>query len=869
MRDPATGIPGERRRDAWRPYPFARGRRAVAIATAASLVVVIAIWLVVSAIGTAVEASGLRNLLAPINSADSASGPVATGATAAAAGSAFDRVGDRLDQASGRIGRIKAYSVPFRLAPSLWGLLPVRGGDLSQLPRVIDYAGPTLVAARDLYDLADGARLVVSRGGASEASGNGPPSGIGASTVQAAASYAVANRDRLTESRDRLRVAAAIAQEVDRARLSPGVAVAFDTVETLRDAATTIVDVVIELEPAITGADRILTALRGTPGTVAPSEVSADNAEGRAGGATKQNTGGLAVDLGPIVEAASAFPRTADRLRGPAATIAPYAGRDPAEAQAILDYAARLSGPIAALLKSALDAGDLLGGGLPDDPESAAQLEGLLRAIEANASEAASIASTSELSGIAESLLDTASDRLRRIELAAVVARDLLGYDGGRTILVLGQDDEELRPSGGFIGSVWELEFERGQMAGSQVQSSYFVDEPIPLTDWMRAPGGFALSFDADVMPFRDQNWWPDFAYSAARLRETYERGQGARPHAIIAVNQHSLKAVLSATGPIQVSDGYAVDAQGLREFLREGIAPPGASVGPDLDPRRYAARLLGAGIIRRLVEGGGIDLTRLALNVSSTASDGDLLIEIGSEPGRSALRVLGWDGRLHPFSGDGWYWVDSNAYAGKISQDIVRAVHQRVEIAADGTSLDTLTVRYTNPFGGPGDCVQPASSTTPPCYWLFGRLLLPLRTELVDAPRFDIPPGAAGAQRALRGTQSNSSDAGAIREHLEAAALAAVPPGSNTEWTYTYRVPAASRQTEDGKWRYASRIERQPGMPPVEVVIEVSAPERACIVAIDGTSRSPITRATIAWPLTRDRDLTVDYTFDSDKCRP
>jgi hypothetical protein len=63
-------------------------------------------------------------------------------------------------------------------------------------------------------------------------------------------------------------------------------------------------------------------------------------------------------------------------------------------------------------------------------------------------------------------------------------------------------------------------------------------------------------------------------SYSAARLRETHERGQGSRPHAIVAVSQRSLKAILAAIGPIEIEGGLTVDAEGLRGFLREGIEP-------------------------------------------------------------------------------------------------------------------------------------------------------------------------------------------------------------------------------------------------------------------------------------------------------
>jgi hypothetical protein len=476
-------------------------------------------------------------------------------------------------------------------------------------------------------------------------------------------------------------------------------------------------------------------------------------------------------------------------------------------------------------------------------------------------------------------LLDSIGEQLQRISLSAAVARDLLGFDGQRLVLVLGQDDEELRPAGGFIGTVWALEFDHGRLASSRVQSSYAVDESIPLEQWMRSPAGFAMSFDADVIPFRDQNWWPDFTYSAARLRETYERGQGARPHAVVAINQRSLEAILSAIGPIEILPGRSVGAEGLRSFLRQGIEPaPGTVTPSDIDPRRYAAQLLGAAIIRRISEGGSLDLFRLALSLNRVTSEGDLLIDVEAAPARAALRELGWDGSLARFPADGWYWVDSNTYSPKISQQIVRAMRHSVEIQPDGSAINRLTVRYENPVdapeatpGGRRGCVQPAAPGTPPCYWIFARLYLPAGSQIVGAPSFQTPSGAARAGRSPESTPATTAPANTLHivptgNHIEVSGLAVVAPGASEEWEFVYRVPGASQPVRAGDWRYSSRIERQPGMPPTTVTVEIAAPPGACITNVDGVGGVG-GKMSLFWSLTRDRDLSVDYSFDPGRC--
>lgn len=840
-----------------------RRRWAIAISVAVAAAVAIAGWLAVSAIGTAHESARLKALISP---------PQIT----------FDQIDEQLDEARRTLGRIKAYSTPFRLAPWIWGLMPVRGGDLRELPHLIDYSDSTLGAVASLYDLADGAREAIADDprGAVAGVGRGAIAGdrrsdeplVDMSTIRAAVRYVDQHRAALIAAQTQLRDAGSLASTVDRQRLSSGVGDAFDRVESVRGAVEVVVDVAAELAPAAADVDRIL-SVATVPPTATPAE-------------------GPTADLEAIARLAGSFPELAVKLRGAGTTLAPYAGRDPQAVEATLDYSIRLAAPVADLLRATADAGEIAGGGLPDDVESADRLERVLLRIEAGASDARAVANAVDRPGFASALLDTLSQQLRRLELSAVVSRELLGYNGRRHILVLGQDDEELRPAGGFIGTVWDLEFDHGRLVGSNVQSSYAIDEKVPLVQWMQAPPGFAMSFDADVIPFRDQNWWPDFTFSAARLRETYERGQGIRPHAVVALNQRSLEAILSAIGPIEIQVDRSVDAEGLREFLRQGIEPaPGTGTPPDIDPRRFASQLLGAAMIRRISEGAShgesLDLFRLSLDLNRVTSDGDLLIDVEARAARSALRELGWDGALAAYSGDGWYWVDSNAYSPKISQQIVRTMRQRVEIQPDGSSVNTLTVGYENPLrnedptdGAPG-CVQPAHAATPPCYWIYVRLYLPARAELLSTPGFETPAGAVGSDRLLQSAAPSSPGAAPttlraarLGVHLEVSALAVVLQGAKAEWEFVYRVPDSARRLATGEWRYSSRIERQPGTPPMMVMFEIAAPPGACVTNVDGVLQSGTATASGSLSasrsllLTRDLDLGVTYSFDPTRCR-
>ncbi|MBI4218942.1 MAG: DUF4012 domain-containing protein [Chloroflexi bacterium] len=841
-----------------------RGRWAIAAGVAATVAVAIASWLAVSAAGAARESARLRALISP-PATEASQTPPDTDASQTQPPATplrstpltFKQLGGRLDNARATLGRIKAYATPFRLAPWFWGLMPFRGGDLRELPHLIDYSDSTLTAVASVYDLADGGRVAI------DADRRSATKLAGVSTIRAAARYIDQHSDQIIAARMQLHDAGSLATSVDRQRLSQGVGDAFDRVESVRGSLEAVVDFAAALTPAVADLDRIL--------KVAGAEDLPVDTPAASHAAASQ-----AVDVESIARLAESFPQLAAGLREAGATLAPYVGRNPQTVDAIVDYGIRLAAPVAGLLRATVDAGHVAAEGLPDDARSAAALEGVLKRIEASAAEAAGVAIRSDRPEIASGVLDSLSQQLRRVALSAFATRELLGYNGRRQILVLGQDDDELRPAGGFIGTVWAVEFDHGRLVSSRVQSSYAVDEGMPVERWMRSPPGFAVSFDADVIPFRDQNWWPDFTYSAARLRETYERGQGARPHAVVAINQRSLEAILSAIGPIEILPGRSVDAEGLRSFLRQGIEPaPGAVTPSDIDPRRYAAQLLGAAIIRRVSEGGSLDLFRLSISLNRVTSEGDLLIDVEAAPARAALRELGWDGSLASFPADGWYWVDSNAYSPKISQQIVRAMRHSVEIQTDGSAIDRLTVRYENPVEAPEaplegtlGCVQPAASGTPPCYWVYARLYLPAGSQIVSAPGFQTPSRAARAARSPEGSPATAALANTLHieptgHRIEVSGLAVVAPGDSEEWEFVYRVPEASRLLGTGERRYSSLIERQPGTPPTTVTVEIAVPAGACITNVEGVGG----KMSLSWSLTRDHDLSVDYSFNAARC--
>ena len=65
----------------------------------------------------------------------------------------------------------------------------------------------------------------------------------------------------------------------------------------------------------------------------------------------------------------------------------------------------------------------------------------------------------------------------RLINSVAPLGNEILGVDGKRKYLVLGQSADELRGTGGFVSALWLVTFENGSLSEIQYHDTVRVDD--------------------------------------------------------------------------------------------------------------------------------------------------------------------------------------------------------------------------------------------------------------------------------------------------------------------------------------------------------------------------------------------------------
>jgi hypothetical protein len=166
-------------------------------------------------------------------------------------------------------------------------------------------------------------------------------------------------------------------------------------------------------------------------------------------------------------------------------------------------------------------------------------------------------------------------ERLSSLKKAVLFSRnitdnleDILGSKEKRTYLVLFQNNIELRPTGGFIGSFALITFEGGRMTDINVQDVYsadgqlkgHVEPPNPIKQYL-GEGGWYL---------RDANWNPDFPNSANKIEWFLDKEINQKVDGVFAIDLEIVKELLKVTGPIKLNDyNKTIDYKNMYEVTQ------------------------------------------------------------------------------------------------------------------------------------------------------------------------------------------------------------------------------------------------------------------------------------------------------------
>jgi hypothetical protein len=406
----------------------------------------------------------------------------------------------------------------------------------------------------------------------------------------------------------------------------------------------------------------------------------------------------------------------------------------------------------------------------------------------------------------------------------------LLGASGSQTYLVLQQDPAELRPTGGFIGSVAFLTFDHGKMSPFDPVDVATIDRDArgailgfgAASTHVPVPAPLAKTFNLTSLALRDSNWSPDFPSSARQAEALLKIETGKTVDGVIAIDPYLIGRMLTVLGPTLVPEtGDTVNADNFfATTLNRVELNPAANRKSFLS---YAAKAIFAKLLV-LPPAQWLPL----LPVLSWGCDGHSLQAYFHDPQiESLVHRYRCGGEVEPLSSDGLMVVDSNVGGNKDDFWLQRKYALRIELNTDGSAQHTLHIHYSGltPHG-----VELTK------YWGYTgwlRIYLPPSSTLVNS---------SGAEL------GETSDLG--RHVLQGWVY--VPFYKSLDVTVVYRVGAADMHTSNGHldliWQ------KQAGRPADVASVEVTPPAGWKLTS------AQVGKAQLPDPLST--DLSVDRAF-------
>lgn len=141
--------------------------------------------------------------------------------------------------------------------------------------------------------------------------------------------------------------------------------------------------------------------------------------------------------------------------------------------------------------------------------------------------------------------------------------------DEEQTWVIILQNSEELRATGGFPGSYVLLNFNTGILTEMVVEDIYDADGQFK--GYIAAPAGIKeYTSGENGLRLPDANWWPDFPKSAQTMLQFFALGEKKNIAGLIAINLDTARSILEVTGPLWLPDyDIEVTADNIGEVLR------------------------------------------------------------------------------------------------------------------------------------------------------------------------------------------------------------------------------------------------------------------------------------------------------------
>src|SRR3989338_1896559 len=304
-------------------------------------------------------------------------------------------------------------------------------------------------------------------------------------------------------------------------------------------------------------------------------------------------------------------------------------------------------------------------------------------------------------------------------------------YNGERQYLLLFQNNMELRPTGGFIGSLVFLTLNNGRMQALDLMDVYtvdgqlkgHVDPPDPIRKYFNQPNWF----------LRDSNFDPDFAVSSLQAEYFLYKSLSKKVDGVIGLNLFLVADLLSLTGPLTLPDfnNEVITSDNL--FIKSQLYINRQFFAGSTQKKAFLKSLTGS-LMKKLAD-EKISYVKLIAFIKKSLQEKNLQFYFNDGNLQKEFKNLGWTGRVYDIRclntdvsclPDYLFVNEANFGVNKANFFITKSLEINKRFNSNGQLITDLTVNYHNQ-SQPG-ILQGGQYTN------YLRLFLPKKSVLIKA---------------------------------------------------------------------------------------------------------------------------------------
>jgi len=391
-----------------------------------------------------------------------------------------------------------------------------------------------------------------------------------------------------------------------------------------------------------------------------------------------------------------------------------------------------------------------------------------------------------------------ASSLMAKTDTLVKLLPALAGYPNASHFLVILQNNDELRPSGGFIGVYGSLTAQNGSITAFQSDDSYHLDMPASLSKWnLQPPTPLAKYLKVDRWYLRDANWSPDWPTSAQQIETIYNgenqmlagKVASTTPFTgILAINPDLVADLIKLVGPITVKN-VTYTADNFQPLLQYNVEVGYKDQNISFWQRKEIINELVAQLKDRLYHLPASSWEQLLNVISDNIDHKNIQIYFPNSDWEGLVRTLGASGEVKNPTSDYLMVVDANL--GSFKTDAVVKKNITYTLTQNNSGLQAaVKLNYRHEGGFDWRTTR---------YRTYTRIYAPLGSHFVSLDGLD------------QSTADFSSTDDTKLNKTVFGFFVTIEPGTTQELTLNYTLPSAINSQLQNK-QYQLLVQKQSG---------------------------------------------------------